>query len=121
MIIDKKYQMKKDKRINEHLVVQSSLNFYDNQCFCGKPYIYLTAYKDSSSYGWKENQIGISIHDYDDFFLGFVYYPEPEQFFDVLHELINWMNDLEHGILYFDEIFPDIDNFFPKLCERKRF
>lgn len=91
MIIDKKYQMKKDKMINEHLVVQSSLNFYDNQCFCGKPYISLTAWR-KSCFDWHEdNTIIIGIHDNDDYDIGFKYLPTKEQFFDVLHELINWM------------------------------
>ena len=116
-----KRQITRHKQTSENLYVSGRLQFYNAQVFCGNVYINLIAFKDNSFWGWHANEIAVHIHDYDDLFEGFIYYPRPEQFFDVLHELINWMNDLEHGILYFDEVFPDIDNFFPKLCERKRF
>ena len=116
-----KRQITRHKQTSENLYVSGRLQFYDTQAFCGNVYIILIAFKDNSFFGWNANEIAIHIHDYDDLFEGFIYYPKSEQFFDILHELINWINDLEHGILYFDEIFPNIDNFFPKLCERKRF
>ena len=116
-----KRRITRHKQTSENLYVSGRLQFYDTQAFCGNVYIILIAFKDNNFLGWHANEIAVHIHDYDDLFEGFIYYPRPEQFFDVLHELINWMNDLEHGILYFDEVFPDIDNFFPKLCERKRF
>lgn len=33
------------------------------------------------------------------------------QFFDVLYELINWMNDLEHGVCFWEEFVDDIKGF----------
>ena len=35
-----------------------------------------------------------------------------EEFFDVLHELINWMRDHEQGITYLDDVISD--NLFPE-------
>lgn len=58
----------------------------------------------------------------DDFDIGYVYSVGNEkQFYEVLHELINWMNDLEHGVCSWDEFIDDIEGFPPDCgCKRER-
>jgi len=42
------------------------------------------------------------------------------QFFNVLHELINWINDLEHGVASYWDYIRDIKGFFPECgCKKK--
>ena len=72
---------------------------------------------------WLEDyQIGVGIRDNDDFDIGCVYTAEnEEQFFNVLHELINWINDLGHGICLWEEFIGDIKGFFPECgCKKER-
>lgn len=66
-------------------------------------------------------KIGVGIRDNDDFDIGCVYTAEnEEQFFNVLHELINWTNDLEHGVCFWEEFIDDIKGFFPE-CGCKKY
>ena len=63
--------------------------------------------------------------DWDDFDIGYIYTADSEkQFFDVLHELINWMNDLEHGVAYYyEDLIEDLNGkkeFFPNYMGCKR-
>lgn len=85
----------------ERLFVQSSI-FLDNYTgICGRPFITLHAYKDAISKWYGPYEIYISICDYDDFEYGVSYKAHnEEEFFDALHELINWMRDHEQGITY---------------------
>ena len=108
------------KKQSEELYVQCNLKFDHEEVFCGQPYISLSAWK-KSYFDWQEdNAIIIGIHDNDDYDIGFKYLPTEEQFFDVLHELINWMHDLENGLIIYDSFITDIEKFFPNLnCERK--
>lgn len=106
------------KPYEDRLNVYCNLKFDDEECFCGQPYISLTAWKDGNKW-YKPNTIIIGIHDQDDYDIGFEYQPK-EHFFNVLHELINWMNDLEHGIIIYDDYIVNIEEFFLMLnCERK--
>lgn len=102
----------------EFLRVVTDIHFDRPELFCGRTWMSLIASKE------KENTIQIVLHDQDDYDIGFVYYPEPNQFTDVLHELINWMNDLEHGVICHDD-FVDTYNtsFFPDYlgCKRKSY
>lgn len=78
----------------EALAVNGNIHFDSNFAFCGRPHIYLNAYC-----GWKDYQISVGIRGNDDFDIGYVYTAKnEEQFSDVLHELIDWINDLGHGI-----------------------
>lgn len=101
----------------EALVVNGSIHFDYNFAFCGRPYTFLNAYC-----GWNSYQIGVGIRDNDDFDIGCIYTAEnKEQFFNVLHELINWMNDLEHGVCFWEEFIDDINGFFPECgCKKER-
>lgn len=111
MVIEKKY---------DHLAVWSNIYFDDTECFCGRPYIYLTAHKDKTTYGWDANTIGIAIHDNDDFDVGLIYKTDSKNFENVLHELINWMRDHEQGRSIYMDIWNTLD-FFPDCgCERSR-
>ena len=97
----------------ERLIVQSSI-FLDNHIgIYERPYITLGAYKDAISEWYGPYEIYIGICDYDYFSYGYVYRMQnEEEFFDVLHELINWMRDHEQGITYLDDVISD--NLFPE-------
>ena len=83
------------------------------------PYISLVAHKEDVKYGWKPYEIGIAIHDKDDFDIGLIYRADEEHFFMVLHELINWMRDHEQGISLYEELLNPFE-FFPDCgCERR--
>lgn len=104
--------------MNDHLWVTSNIYFDNEYCFCGRPYVSLNAYKDKNKF-WEENTIAIAIHDMDDFDYGLIYKTNPDDFINVLRELINWMRDHEQGISIYDDIL-DIFSFFPDYeCERK--
>ena len=82
---------------------------------CNQSYVNLIANK-------VYNYIMIEIINQDDLQIGYAYYPEENNennFFKVLHELINWMNDHEHGIIKFDDLFKE--DFLPNYlgCERE--
>lgn len=103
----------------EYLSVTSGIYFDAPDLFCGRTYLYLAAHKEGDRF-WKPHTIGISIHDNDDFDLGLVYEADGEHFFDVLHELINWMYDHEQGITCYDQICDPL-MFFPECdCKRKQ-
>lgn len=106
--------------VENYLRVKSSL-FLDNyDGICGKPYVSLIAHKEETKYGWPANSIGIAIHDNDDLDEGLIYYTNEETFFDILHELINWMIDHENGVTCKNNIW-DAFELFPDVgCERKR-
>lgn len=114
------------KKFNvEFLHVVADIHFDRPDLFCGRTWMSLTAWKEKeNAWGDTEYTIQIAIHDKDDYDIGFVYYPASEQFVDVLHELINWMNDLEHGVICHDD-FVDTYNtsFFPDYlgCKRKSY
>lgn len=114
------------KKFNvEFLRVVADIHFDRPDLFCGRTWMSLIAWEEKeNAWGDTEYTIQIAIHDKDDYDIGFVYYPAPEQFTDVLHELINWMNDLEHGVICHDD-FVDTYNtsFFPDYlgCKRKSY
>ena len=115
----KKRKMEEPK-VYQYLTVFGRVYFDDNYCFCGWPYVYLVAYKEDNPFV-KKNEIEIAIHDDDDYDVGFVYYPDQDNFSNVLHELINWINDLEHEVCSYDTYISDIEGFFPDCrCERER-
>lgn len=97
-----------------HLIVRSNIYFDSSDYFCDRPYIYLSAHKESDGF-WKSYTIGIGIRDQDDFDIGLVYETNEQSFFTILHELINWMNDHEHGITQYEDIIEPY-TFFPD-CE----
>ena len=105
----------------EALAVNGNIHFDYNFAFCGRPYVRLITTKNAYC-GWKDYQIGVAIHKNGDFDIGYVYTTENEvQFFDVLHELINWMNDLEHGVCFWEEFIDDINGFFPECgCKKEK-
>lgn len=114
------------KKLNvEFLRVVADIHFDRPDLFCGRTWMSLIAWKEKEN-AWDNTEytIQIVLHDQDDYDIGFVYYPEPNQFDDVLHELINWMNDLEHGVICHDD-FVDTYNtsFFPDYlgCKRKSY
>lgn len=105
------------EKLNDHLWVTSNI-YFDENSFCIRPYISLVAYKDKTNYGWDANTIGIAIHDYDDFDVGFIYKTETDNFISTLHELINWMRDHEQGISSYEKLWEPY-SFFPDCgCER---
>lgn len=107
------------RKFKDRLLVSSRLDFGDENClFCVMPYAFLSASKERTEF-YDANTICISVRDYDDYDYGLIYITDNEHFFNVLHELINWMRDHEQGINnHYDLI--DIFNFFPDLgCERR--
>ena len=113
---------KSKKYHSEYLTATGLLHFDDKECFCKQPWISLIAFKDTFDDWWNNYEIGIAIHDYDDYDIGYVYTAEnEEQFFNVLHELINWINDLEHGIASYWDYIEDVVGFFPDCgCKKER-
>ena len=103
----------------ERLIVQSSI-FLDNYIGIFKrPYITLCAYKDATSEWYGLYEIYMHICDYDDFGYGYFYkMRDEEEFFNVLHELINWMRDHEQGITYWGDIVSG--NLFPEFKNAER-
>lgn len=118
--VNEKLKRGKIQYRHEHLTVSAQIKFDDETCFCGHPSVHLLTYYDDSHWG-NPYEIRVSLHDMDDYDVGFVYKSDKEHFFDVLHELINWINDLEHGICIYDDYVKDIDGFFPDYlgCERE--
>lgn len=96
----------------ERLIVQSLL-FLDNHIgIYERPYITLSAYKDAISEWYGPYEIYMHVCGYD-FGYTYVYRMQnEEEFFDILHELVNWMKDHEHGITYWDDVISG--NLFPK-------
>ena len=107
------------KRGKYGISVWSSI-FLDNYAgICGRPYILLNAHKDALTEWWGPYEIFINICDDDDLDYGFVYKAHnEEEFFDVLHELINWMRDHEQGITYWDDFITG--RLFPEFKSVKR-
>ena len=110
--------MKIEKNI-DYLSVSAKLNFgYENCLFCGMPWVLLTASKEKTRF-YGANTIRISVLDNDDYSLGLFYKTDDEHFFDVLHELINWIRDHEQGINSYNDLC-EIFDFYPDLgCERR--
>lgn len=105
----------------EYIKVCTNLRFDYEEVFCGKPYIYLIATKDNPGVVREKYEIMVMIADNDDYSIGYKYKPTEEQFFDVLHELINWMHDLEMGLCLYDDYVDKLESgeFFPVLnCKR---
>lgn len=97
-----------------YLLVYTYPVFDNRKIFCGVPFLSLHAIKHESNEWYRKYQIIVRLMDQDDFNLGKVYYPSnEEEFFDILHELINWMNDLEHGVCEYDKVCDN--DFFPIL------
>lgn len=104
----------------EYVNIIANIKFDNEEVFCGKPRIILIAMYDKPFFSWSKYEIGVGIRDDDDFDIGYIYKPTKEQFFDALHELINWIHDLEMGCCCLDEFIKD-PNFFPNLdCEREK-
>ena len=118
--------MKIEKRIfnrkensYESLWVHANIHFDNEVAFYGQPWINLIAFKDKPISCWDSYEIGIAIHDCDDYDVGVIYKSSKESFTNVFHELINWINDLEHGVIIFDNCIINMDDFFPDCgCER---
>lgn len=66
----KRYCYHSKKYSNEHLSVIGVLHFDNKYAFCGQPWIHLCAYKNAYNTMWKDYQIGVAIHDQDDFDIG---------------------------------------------------
>lgn len=99
------------------LYVYSNIYFDRHDHFCDRPYVYLLAYKDAMR-DWEEYSIAIGIFHRGENVVSLLYKTDKKHFEDVLHELINWMCDHEHGITNYDDIFDEM-NFFPDCgCER---
>lgn len=100
------------------LEVISYIDFDDKIYFYGMPYVHLLAYKENTKYGWNAYEIGIAVLDRDDYDVGLIYKTDNENFFTVLHELINWMRDHEQGISLHEQLLNPYE-FFPDCgCER---
>lgn len=108
---------KSEKLYIEYLNVYGTVHFDCNECFCGRSWVLLTASKGDDWH--KPYTITVTICDQDDYDIGQIYYCSEENFIQVLRKLINWMNDLEHGMCFFDELIVDVENFFPDCGCRK--
>lgn len=109
------------KYYHEYLTVTGLLHFDDKSVFCGQPWILLQTYKEPFASYINKYEIDVTICDYDDYDIGYAYRPKTEEeFFNVLHELINWINDLEHGVASYWDYIRDIKGFFPECgCKKK--
>ena len=109
------------ERKQKFLYVHSYIDFGDdNNIFCKMPYVYLLASYKDVSFGWKPFSLKLVVTDHDDFEYGMLYKTNEEHFFQVLHELINWMVDHEQGISDIGKMFHFPYDFFPDCgCERE--
>ena len=114
-IVKEVYNSKNDHHCR--LKVYGSVHFDDKFCFSGYPWIYL--YTCENNKFWDNHQIGIAIHDQRNYDMGYVYEPGEERFIAVLRELINWINDLEHGVCSYWDYIQNIEGFFPDLDCKK--
>lgn len=112
---------RRNPNVTEYLHIHSDIHFDKEWVFCGKPYMTLFATKDKPGLCQKQYQIHVGVRDNDDYDVGFVYSPTTEtEFFDVLHELINWLHDLEMGLVLHDDYVSDIEGFFPTFkCKKE--
>ena len=111
---------KSKKYYHEYLTVIGLLHFDDKSVFCGQPWILLQAYKEPFGSYINKYEIDVTICDHDDYDIGFSYRPKTEEeFFNVLHELVNWINDLEHGVISYWDYIGNIEGFFQD-CGCKR-
>lgn len=108
---------KSEKYYIEYLNVYGAVYFDCNEWFCGRPWILLTASKGDDWH--KPYTITVTICDQDDYDIGQIYYYREENFTQILRELINWMNDLEYGLCFYDEFIEDVPGFFPDCGCRK--
>ena len=112
-----RHYYKSEKYHVEYMTVQGVVYFDNEYAFCGHPWILLSASKGDD---WHNPYtINITICDDDDCDIEVAYYPGEEKFIDVLRELINWMNDLEHGVYSWDKFVKNMDDFFPD-CKRRK-
>ena len=100
---------------NDVFLKANSSIFFDVDVFCGRPYVYLVAFKEKNIYGWESYSIGIAVRDMDDFDKGIIYQANKENFETILHELLNWMVDHEKGISYTSTLLDKSFSFFPQL------
>ena len=111
---------RRNPNVTEYLHIYSDIHFDKDWAFCGKPYMTLFATKDKPMWCWKPYRIAVGIRDNDDYDVGFEYNPTTEEeFFDVLHEIINWLHDLEMGLVLHDDYVSDIEGFFPTFTCKK--
>ena len=112
---------RRNPNVTEYLHIYSDIHFDKDWAFCGKPYMTLFAVKDKPMWCQKQYQIHVGVRDNDDYDVGFVYSPTTEtEFFDILHELINWLHDLEMGLCLYDTYVSDIEGFFPTFkCKKE--
>ena len=107
-------------KLQGFLAVTSSLFTDEDYIFCGRPEIRLYARKEQDGIWWPAYSIAIKVGDEDDYDMGLIYQTTKETFFDVLHELINWMRDHEQGVTIYKDIW-NLNEFFPDLnCPRER-
>lgn len=104
---------------NKYALIACSGIHFDEDVFCGRPYVALTAYKDNFGFEFGGNTITIGVYDSDDYDLGLVYETDSEHFFDVLHELINWMADHEKGVVSLEKCRDAFDLFPDCGCKRE--
>ena len=111
---------KKDvSKTYERLFVQSSIFLGNHIGIYERPYITLSAYKDAISEWYGPYEIYMHVCGYDSFGYAYVYRMQnEEEFFNILHELINWMRDHEQGIIYWDDVISD--NLFPEFRNAER-
>jgi len=111
--------MLKTVKYSNHLTVFSNIHFDENH-FCGTPYVLLIACKTKIHPNWDDYTIGIAIHDDCEFNKGLYYTTTKENFTQILRELINWMVDHEKGISSYHTLITNKYAFFPDLgCNRK--
>lgn len=113
---------KKDvSKTYERLFVQSSIFLGNHIGIYERPYITLSAYKDAISEWYGPYEIYMHVCGYDNFGFGYGYVyrmQNEEEFFNVLHELVNLMKDHEQGIIYWDDVISD--NLFPEFKSAER-
>ena len=111
--------MLKFETVGNYLRVTSGIFLDEYDGICGRTYVSLIAHRDETTYGWPANSIGMAIHDNDDLDEGLIYYTDENSFFNVLHELINWMVDHENGVTYKENIWNALELFPDVGCTRK--
>ena len=112
----KRYKSKKDDE--EYLVVNVPLYPKVKVGFCitrnEGVQLHLLANYDKPIFLWKPYSVRIGVYDADDYEAEKEYQFTRDTFFDKLHELINWMIDMNEAEIE-DCCSPYKDDFFPNL------
>lgn len=109
-----------DLELKECIIATSSIYLGDIKNLAIQPCILMIAAKENPISGFEKYEINLKICESSHIFnyREIVYKPRKDQFLGILHEILNWMNDVEDGVSFKYDVWNSVD-FPPQLdCER---